>query len=146
MHGSDVPERGDLRLGRLIAVSASQAVLLLEKRDVDALGGALPVEMGTLVKVHTRISIVYGMVTALRVPLPSLEPSDRDLKLVELELVGEIRNANSTAGPFQRGVSAYPALDEPVYLASAADLAQVYACPKVVTARGRALHQHRPVT
>ena len=146
MHGSDVPERGDLRLGRLIAVSASQAVLLLEKRDVDAaLGGALPVEMGTLVKVHTRISIVYGMVTALRVPLPSLEPSDRDLKLVELELVGEIRNTNSTAGPFQRGVSAYPALDEPVYLASAADLAQVYACPKVVTARVGTIHQHSSV-
>ena len=105
MHGSDVPERGDLRLGRLIAVSASQAVLLLEKRDVDAAwGGALPVAMGTLVKVHTRVSIVYGMVTALRVPLPSLEPSDRDLKLVELELVGEIRNTNSPAGPFQRGL------------------------------------------
>jgi uncharacterized protein len=146
MHGSDVPERGDLRLGRLIAVSASQAVLLLEKRDAGAaLGGALPVEMGTLVKVHTRVSIVYGMVTALRVPLPSLEPSDRDLKLVELELAGEIRNTNSTAGPFQRGVSAYPALDEPVYLASAADLAQVYACPKVVTARVGTIHQHSSV-
>src|SRR5229473_1805169 len=123
MHGSDVPERGDLRLGRLIAVSASQAVLLLERRDAGAtLGGALPVEMGTLVKVHTRVSIVYGMVTGLRVPLPSLEPSDKDLKLVELELVGEIRNADGPTGSFRRGVSAYPALDEPVYLASAADL------------------------
>jgi uncharacterized protein len=146
MDGNEVPERGDLRLGRVIAVSASQAVLLLERRDAGGTpGSALPLEMGTLVKLHTRVSVVYGMVTGLRVPLPSLEPSDKDLKLVELELVGEIRNTNGAAGSFQRGVSAYPALDEPVYLASAADLAQVYACPEVVTARVGTIHQDSAV-
>src|SRR5260370_26028507 len=85
------------------------------------------------------------MTTPLRFRLRSLAPSDRDLKFVDLELVGKIRNTTSTAGPFQRGVSAYPALDEPVYLASAADLAQVYACPKVVTARVGTIHQHSSV-
>src|SRR5262249_55784392 len=101
--------------------------------------------MGALVKMHTRISIVYGMVTGLRVPLPSLEPSDKDLKLVELELVGEIRETEGASGSFQRGVSAYPPLDEPVFFASAADLAQVYARPKVVTGRIGTIHQDNAV-
>jgi len=132
----------DVRLGRVIAVTASQAIVLLERSDAVASPATdLALEMGTLVKMPTRVSMVYGMVTGLRVPLPSLEPSDKDLKLVELELVGEIRHITSAASFFQRGVSAYPALDEPVYLASAADLAQVYARPKAATAPVGTIHQ-----
>jgi uncharacterized protein len=100
--------------------------------------------MGTLVKMRTRVSIAYGMVTGLRVPLPSLEASDKDLRLVELELVGEIRDTDAVAD-FQRGLSAYPALDEPVYLASAQDVAQVYARPKVVATPVGTIHQNGAV-
>src|SRR5690349_14347372 len=105
MDGSDIPERGNLHLGRVIAVSATQAVVLLETRDPAATSaGALPLEMGTLVKMHTRVSMAYGMVTGLRVPLPSLEPSDKDLKLIEIQLVGEIETTNGATGSFQRGI------------------------------------------
>src|SRR5215469_3091208 len=129
-------ECGDLRVGRIIAITPSQAIILLERRGAAGpTDGVVPLEMGTLVKLHSRASIVYGMVTGLRVPLPSLEPSDKDLRLVELELVGEIRHADGASGCFRRGVSGSPALDEPVYLASASDLAKVYARPHVPTAR-----------
>jgi len=132
----------DLLLGRVIAVSACQAIALLEKSRLGASPERdLPLEMGTLVKMRTRISVAYGMVTGLRVPLPSLEPSEKDLRLVELDLVGEARGADASDG-FQRGLSAYPALDEPVYLASAQDVAQVYARPKVVTAPVGTIHQN----
>lgn len=145
MDGRDLPLSEDLRLGRVIAVSACQAVALLERPHSMAPAlGDLPLEMGTLVKMRTRVSIVYGMVTGLRVPLPSLEPSDKDLRLVELDLVGETRDTNAIAG-FQRGVSAYPALDEPVYLASVDDLAQVYARPKAATAPVGTIHQNGAV-
>jgi len=136
----------DLRVGRVIAITPSQAIILLERRD--AVGNAdliIPLEMGTLVKLHSRVSIVYGMITGLRVPLPSLEPSDKDLRLVELELVGEIRHADGPSGFFRRGVSGYPALDEPVYLASASDLAKVYARPHAATARVGTIHQESAV-
>src|SRR5689334_20429882 len=146
MEANNTAECDELRLGRIIAVSASQAIVLLQRRDAAAPPGTdLPLEMSTLIKMHTRISTVYGMVTGLRVPLPSLEHSDRDLRLVEIELVGEIRHTDAAPGSFQRGVSAYPALDEPAYLASATDLAQVYACPKVVTAPVGTLHQDSTV-
>jgi DNA helicase HerA-like ATPase len=138
-HDSD---RSDLRIGRVIAITPSQAIALLERRDATGIPDlGTPLEMGTLVKLHSRVSIVYGMVTGLRVPLPSLEPSDDDLRLVELELVGEIRDADGPTGSFRRGVSAYPALDEPVYLASAADLTKVYARPSAATARVGTIHQ-----
>ena len=88
----------DQRVGRVIAVTPSQAIVLLERRDAAAAESlAMPLEMGTLVKLHSRVSTVYGMVTGLRVPLPSLEPSEKDLRLVELDLVGEIRGADGIA-------------------------------------------------
>ena len=111
MDGRDLPLSEEIHLGRVIAVSACQAVALLVRSHCAI--GDLPLEMGTLVKMRTRVSIVYGMVSGLRVPLPSLEPSDKDLRLVELDLVGEIPVAGA-ASDFQRGVSAYPGLDEPV--------------------------------
>src|SRR5262245_59157556 len=105
-------EFSDAHVGRVIAITPSQAIVLLERQD--AAGAAnlvVPVEVGTLVKLHRRVSVVYGMITGLRVPLPSPEPSDKDLKLVELDLVGEILDAKGGDGLFRRGVSAYPALD-----------------------------------
>jgi DNA helicase HerA-like ATPase len=122
---------GDRRVGRVIAVSASQIVVLLDQPR----RGLLPLEIGTLLKVYTRVSTAYGMVTGLRVPLPGLEPSDQDLKVAELELAGEIMfAAERGAGSFARGVSAYPSLDEAVYVANPADLALVYARPSAATA------------
>src|SRR5689334_17861447 len=147
MDGSDIGTQTGLRIGRVIAVSASQAVALLERcDDSDGTDRPWPVEMGALVKMHTRVSTVYGMVSGLRVPLPNLSPSDQELKVIELELAGEtLREENGDQGAFRRGVSAHPALDEPVYLASPADLALVYARPSVATARIGTLHQDSAV-
>jgi len=147
MDGSDIGDLSEIRVGRIIAVSASQAVALIEKCDaMVAPDRSWPVEMGALVKIHTRVSTVYGMVSGLRVPLPNLAPSDQELKVVELELAGEcVRQENGELGSFRRGVSAHPALDEAVYLASPADLALVYARPSVATARIGTLHQDSAV-
>ncbi len=135
-------ECSDAHVGRVIAITPSQAIVLLERQNVTATGNVfLPLEVGTLVKLRSRVSVVYGMITGLRVPLPSPEPSDKDLKLVELDLVGEIRDSNGSNSSFRRGVSAYPALEELVYRASAADLAKVYARPSAATARVGAIHQ-----
>jgi uncharacterized protein len=131
------------RIGRVIAVAASQAIVLLETPEATLVPGrSTPLEMGGLVKLNTRETTVFGMVTGLRVPLPSLEPSDKDLKIVEVELIGEtVRAPDGGNGPFRRGVSSYPPLEEPVYLAAPADLAQIYARPSVPTALVGTIHQ-----
>ena len=69
MDGSNLQLVEAGRIGRVIAVSASQVIVLLEVRAADP---ARQLEMGALVKLQTRASTVFGMVNALRVPLPSL--------------------------------------------------------------------------
>ncbi len=128
MDGSDLPNLDGTRIGRVIAVSAAQVIGLLETPTIDASHQAELIEMGALVKLQTRASTVYGMVNALRVPLPSLSAPDEDLKIVEIEFLGEVlRDTTGAYYGFQRGVSVFPSLEAPVYLATPEDLAQVYA-------------------
>jgi DNA helicase HerA-like ATPase len=147
MDGNIIDVSINQRVGRVIAVSASQIVALLEKPEatVGALGPT-PLEMGALVKIGTRTSTVYCMVSGLRVPLPTLASSDENLKIIELELLGEIiRGAAGGFDTFQRGVSVFPALDDAVYLTSSEDIAQVYAAPSVATAPIGWIHQSSAV-
>ena len=127
MDGSDLQVIQDVRIGRVIAVSAAQVIVLLEH----SAAGSRPaevLEMGALVKLRTRASTVFGMVNALRVPLPSLAAPDDDLKIVEIELLGEmLQESTGSYYGFQRGVSVFPSIESPVFIATAEDLAQVYA-------------------
>lgn len=148
MDPSESPHEDGRRIGRIIAVSASQAIVLLETGSAASggSGSAWPLEMGALVKMRTRPATVYGMVTGLRVPLPSADSSEQDLKLVEVDFAGEVlHEAQGGNGAFRRGVSGYPALEQPVYLANATDLARVYAQPSVATARIGTIHQNSTI-
>jgi hypothetical protein len=128
MDGSNLQLVEAGRIGRVIAVSAAQVIVLLEARGQDAAHQVQALEMGALVKLQTRASTVYGMVNAMRVPLPSLSAPDQDLKIVEIELLGEmLRDASGADCGFQRGVSMFPSIESPVFLATAENLAQVYA-------------------
>jgi DNA helicase HerA-like ATPase len=128
MDGSDLQVVEEIRIGRVIAVSAAQLIVLLEAAGGDAPCRAAALEMGALVKLLTRGSTVYGMVKAMRVPLPSLSAPDEDLKIIEIELLGEmLRDENGGHCGFQRGVSVFPSIEAPVFLATPDDVAQVYA-------------------
>ena len=128
MDGSNLPIVEGARIGRVIAVSAAQVIVLLEATVPEESRRPEAIEIGALVKLQTRTSMVYGIVNALRVPLPSLSAPDEDMQIVEIELLGEmLRNATGASSSFQRGVSVFPAIEAPVYLATSEDLAQVYA-------------------
>src|SRR5436190_23809862 len=133
MDGSDIGTQNGLRIGRVIAVSASQAVALLERCDDS--GGTdrpWPVEMGALVKVHTRVSTVYGMVSGMRVPLPNLAPPDRDWRVFEFELgVGTRLERIGVPGRFRGAVSAIRVLAGPSYSPSPAAWRRSYPRPGV---------------
>src|SRR3977135_4152114 len=105
MDGSDIGALSDVRIGRIIAVSTPPPVALLALCDPSrASERDWPVEMGALVKMQTRVSTVYGMVSGLRVPLPTMAPSDQELKVVEIELAGEtMLEANGDPRPVPRG-------------------------------------------
>ncbi len=131
---------GDSRVGRVVNVSGSRVVILIEESETVATGGpnAVP-QMGELVKMFTPGYVVFGMVTGLSIPLPSTDQSARELKVVELELQGEADI--DTDGPFRRGVSAYPILGEGVYSTSRDDLQLVYGHHSESTVRIGTIHQ-----
>ena len=127
-------------IGRVIAVSAAQLIVLLEPPNSDT--GRPPLEMAALLKIHTRSSIVFGMISGLRVPLPSVAAPEEDLKIVEVELLGETASGSAgEPGRFRRGVSVFPALEDPVYLADAEDLAWIYAPPRDAAVSVGSIHQ-----
>lgn len=116
-------------LGRIVSVSGSQSVVLLHPGDPAHPETMSPAEMGTLVKVETPESIVLGLVSALTVPVPTQDPTDQEMRIVELEFVGELpRGDGGALLPFRRGISAYPALGDQVYQAGNDILAMAYAC------------------
>jgi len=128
-------------IGRVIAVSAAQLIVLLQPPSAPAATRA-PLGLAALVKIQTRSSIVFGMISGLRVPLPSVTAPDDDLKIVEIELIGETSFGHGgTSDGFRRGVSIFPVLEDLVYLATPDDLAQVYAPPREAAIPVGSIHQ-----
>jgi DNA helicase HerA-like ATPase len=128
-------------IGRVIAVSAAQLIVLLQPPGPGA-PMRKPLGMAALVKVRTGGSIVFGMISGLRVPLPSIATPADDLKIIEIELIGETSYGPSgkTEG-FRRGVSLFPALEDMVCLATPDDLALVYAPPREAAIPVGSIHQ-----
>lgn len=142
-----VLEEQGLRLGRVVSVSGSQVVILLDNHNNgEKAEGSLALQMGALVKMRTPSSVVFGLVSGLSIPIPGQDSQDTEMKIVELELLGEAWNgANGGQAPFQRGVSVFPALGDIVYASTQEDLAQVYARPAVSNVRVGTIHQDQSV-
>ncbi len=131
------------RLGHVVSVSGSQAVVVL-----DASGNpedAKRIEIGALVKILTPVSSVFGIVAAMSSPMPT-SGEDREIGLVELTLAGEIfNNGPSGQAYFRRGVSNSPALGDAVSHAGREELACVYVQPNRTTIEVGTLFQDRSV-
>ncbi len=117
----------DRSIGRIVSVTGSKAIVLLDdNRDARAGLTARP-EMGTLLGIDTTTSIALGLVSALSVPVPAQKEGEPEVWIAELGLVGEIhRDENGQHSGFNRGVSAYPALGDRVRVASKEELLKAF--------------------
>ena len=132
-------------VGRVVAVSGSQVIALLQAQE-QADGAKAPAkpQIGTLMKMRTPSSTVFGMVSGLSIPIPRQDARNQELSIIEIEMVGEAMTDMETGDePFQRGVSVFPTLDDGVYTATTADLRRVYACPAVDTVPIGTIHQDK---
>jgi hypothetical protein len=126
-----------LKIGRVVSVAGSQVVMLIEVPEpVGDSDRELALQMGELVKTLTADHTVFGMVTGLSIPIPSRNGGPEEMKIVELELLGE-----ASDGTFRRGVSVFPALGDCVYRTTHEDLELVYARPAVSTICVGTIHQ-----
>ena len=142
VRGEDPPDRF-ARLGRIVAVTGGHAILLLDNGD--GLPGGAPVkspEIGTLLKVDTAPSIALALVSALSAPMPSNSDGDQELRIVEVEFIGELPKDEAGAPRFfRRGISCYPSLGDVVSRASKDELAMAYACDAESSIRIGAIQQ-----
>ncbi len=76
------------------------------------------------------------MVSGLSIPIPAEDVQESEMKIVQIELVGEsVKREDVDREVFQRGVSVCPSLGDSVYTTTQDDLKQVYARPTVSSVR-----------
>jgi len=136
----DVGPAGDSPvLGRVIAVSGAQVSGVF--RNDAATRAAGGVQIGTLVKMRTSESSVYGIVSALRLTDPALL-GDEIEGVVEIELICEAMDDKGGDAPvFQRGVSIYPTLGAEIYATQRDEISAIYARPQSANVRIGTLYQ-----
>ncbi len=121
--------RSDERMGRIVAVTGAHAIILLDATDGFFDENAKGAEIGTLMKVETPTSITLALISALSSPTPSHSSQEQELRIVEVEFIGELpKDELGNPKSFRRGVSNYPSLGDLVYRANRNELAMAYAC------------------
>jgi uncharacterized protein len=124
----------DRIVGRVVCVSGSQVVIALE-HDWPASGERPPrLHKGSIVKLPLGRSTVYGLVAGLSIPMPDAGQQDREIRLAELELLGEIPHAERHAA-FRRGISIHPTLGDPAVLVQPDELGGIYRSTPEATLR-----------
>ena len=118
------------RVGRIVAVTGAHAIILLDAETGGAnLESDRSPEIGTLLKVDTHASISLALVSALSSPMPTHNKGEQELRIVEVEFIGELpKDENGQPKSFRRGISSYPSLGDTVYRANRAELSKAYAC------------------
>ncbi|MGE0008429.1 MAG: DUF87 domain-containing protein [Parvibaculaceae bacterium] len=118
------------RIGRIVAVTGGHAIILLDTADgQDQYASSTCPEIGTLLKVDTQNAVTLALVSALSSPMPSHSQSDQELRIIEVEFIGELpKDAEGRPKSFRRGISTYPSLGNVVFRASKEELSKAYAC------------------
>ncbi len=122
------PASGFERIGRIVAVTGAHAMVLLDAND-DLSGLQKSPEIGTLLKVDVTQCVTLALISALSSPMPSHVREEQELRIVEVEFIGELpKDEHGKPMHFRRGISSYPALGDVVYRASQEELSKAYAC------------------
>ena len=123
-HNEDTAQQ----MGRIVSVTGSQAIVLLDPHDASKHPQKITSpELGNLLAISASSSIVFGMISALSVPVPSHESGTNEMHIVELELLGELSlDEHGEPLTFRRGVSIYPCLGDRARTATREELKHVY--------------------
>ena len=147
MHLHAAPSADDTSAGRIVSVTGSKAIVLL---DGNAQGRVRSLnerpEMGTLLAIDTANTIVLAIVSALSVPVPAQRDGDSEIWIAELGLVGELwRGVDGGKATFNRGVTVYPALGDRCRVASKAELQIAFCGDTVASVRVGCIRQDNSI-
>ncbi|KWT69989.1 Bipolar DNA helicase [Hyphomicrobium sulfonivorans] len=117
----------DKSIGRIVSVTGSKAIVLLDSQPGGVVNFRDRPDMGTLLAIDTPNTVVLAIVSALSVPVPATREDEAEIWIAELGLVGELwRDQEGNATIFARGVTAYPSLGNRVRVASKAELSAAF--------------------
>ncbi len=135
------------RIGRIVAVTGGRAVIMLTPENELSGDEARSPEIGTLLKVETEETIALALVSGLSSPMPEADDSNGDVRIVEVEFIGELLKGEvpGELKSFRRGVSQYPSLGDVVCRASRRELKMAYACDGSSTIKVGVIHQDRSI-
>lgn len=117
-------QASDWPIARIVSVNGSQAIAVLNRPT--AYNTVEPrAEIGSLVRIEAQRGATVGVVSALSIPAPT-STGGEELRIVELELVGEFVPDGKGSVAFKRGVSAFPGLGDNVVQANHEDLVKIF--------------------
>ena len=135
-----------VRMGRIVAVTGAHAVILLDAMDAVFTDAQRSPDIGTLLKSETTHSITLALVSALSAPSPTNNPNEKEMRIVEVEFIGELPKGNDgIPRSFRRGVSNYPSLGDAVFRANRDELALAYACDAASSVRVGHIQQDKSI-
>jgi DNA helicase HerA-like ATPase len=122
--GDDVGASFGQPLGQVVSVRGSRArlgLLIPPVEDLDAVRATVGKFLGIL----TTESLLIGVITNISIEPPACADEHGCQSTADLDLIGEIKHAAAPAR-FQRGVTNYPAIGDPVLAIGARELRLVY--------------------
>ncbi len=136
----DVQVSESAKIGRIVSLNGSQVIALLHT-DIQGEDGPASLQIGGLVKMQTAKTIVFAMVAGLSIPMPSQDEGNAELRIAELEMIGEVPIEDGAFGGFRRGISASPGLTDEIFQTNRDDLSLVYAPVSEMTIQIGTIHQ-----
>jgi len=102
--------------------------------------------MGSLVRVETPGSMVYGVISSLELDTTKGASEYAYEASANIDLLGEmVPGANAGEWRFQRGVSIYPVLGSPIAMAGKEELSAIYSRPSRPSIRIGSIYQDRGI-
>jgi uncharacterized protein len=105
-------------IGHVVTVHGSQATVGLTGGD----SSRVRPTVGKFLGIRTGGSLLVGVVSKVSIETPTLASAQGCQSTAEIDLVGEIKQPAAATAQFQRGVSEYPAIGDPVLGVSAHEL------------------------
>ena len=132
-------------VGEIISVNGSHALAMLndEQSTIDRTHRP---QLGAIMSIDAGSSVALGLVSAMSNPSPGADAGDAELRIIELELIGEFTKPSAKApARFRRGVSSYPKLGDRIYVATRDELAALFSITGAASVRVGVVEQDKAI-
>ena len=112
-------------IGHVVSVRGSQATVGFLTSPLDDGNKARPT-VGKFLGIRAGESLLIGVITNVSIETPATAKEQGYNSTADLDLVGEIKQSATNSAQFQRGVTEYPAIGDPVMGVGASELRLVF--------------------